>query len=433
MFNITLSFSQFGIQKTHFQLYDCQNESLKTKQLQRDKQPIHLVTTKIRQLLQFTQTISVIPRTLTQPNAAVYNDGLDNENYDLIIRLDDIIINEKTGNQYIAKELLGVGTFGSVYRCVKNNSNFAIKIIKNINAYNIQAMKEIKLIRFLNKKQEHQYIIKLIDYFLFKNHVCIVFPLLGFNLEELLQETKYQGLSLNMIKNILKQLISGLEFLHSLNWVHCDIKPENILFTDNTAKQIQIIDFGSASELNVNLYYYIQSLYYRAPEIILGYKKTCAIDMWSVGCVAAQLYLGYPLFQGTSSFDQLSKILGLISITNQELIQNSPKFNDYFIKENQNYVLKHLKKYENEQTLNLHDPGIQNITNIQELYLEFNKSSLRTIQEMATMEDFVDLLKKLLEFDPVLRITASQCLQHPFLRDFQFNINDILKQDLQYQ
>ncbi|CAD8141873.1 unnamed protein product [Paramecium octaurelia] len=52
---------------------------------------------------------------------------------------------------------------------------------------------------------------------------------------------------------------------------------------------------------------------------------------------------------------------------------------------------------------------------------------------MATMEDFLDLLKKLLEFDPALRITASQCLQHPFLRDFQFNINDILKQDLQYQ
>ncbi|CAD8052206.1 unnamed protein product [Paramecium sonneborni] len=433
MYNLTLSFSQFGIQKTPFQLYDCQNESLKTKNLQRDKQPIHLVTIKIRQLLQFTEMISVIPRILTQPNKAVYNDGLDNENYDLIVRLDDQIVNQKAQNIYIAKELLGVGTFGSVYRCVKDNSNFAIKIIKNINAYNLQAMKEIKLIRLLNKKKEHECIIKLIDYFLFKNHVCIVFPLLGFNLEELLQETKYQGLSLYMIKNILKQLISGLEFLHQLNWVHCDIKPENILFTDYKAKQIQIIDFGSASEVNVNLYYYIQSLYYRAPEIILGYKKTCAIDMWSVGCVAAQLYLGYPLFQGTSSFDQLQKILGLISINNQELISNSPKCNEYFMKDNQNYVIKNLKIYQNEFNLNLPDPGIQNITKIQELYLEFNKSSLRTIQEMATMEDFVDLLKKLLEFDPTERITASQSLQHPFLRDFQFNINDILKQDFQYQ
>ncbi|CAD8048480.1 unnamed protein product [Paramecium sonneborni] len=433
MYNLTLSFSQFGIQKTHFQLYDCQNESLKSKQLQRDKQPIHLVTIKIRQLLQFTEMISVIPRTLTQPNKAVYNDGLDNENYDLIVRLNDIIINQKAENKYIAKELLGVGTFGSVYRCVNNNSSFAIKIIKNINAYNLQAMKEIKLIRLLNKKMDHECIIKIIDYFLFKNHVCIVFPLLGFNLEELLSETKYQGLSLYMIKNILKQLISGLEFLHSLNWVHCDIKPENILFTDFKAKQIQIIDFGSASEVNVNLYYYIQSLYYRAPEIIIGYKKTCAIDMWSVGCVAAQLYLGYPLFQGTSSFDQLQKILGLISITNQELISNSPKCHEYFMNINQNYVLKNLKMYQNEFNLNLPEPGIQNITKIQELYLEFNKSSLRTIQEMATMEDFVDLLKKLLEFDPAERITASQCLQHPFLRDFQFNINDILKQDLQNQ
>ena len=70
-------------------------------------------------------------------NIAVYNDGLDNENYDLIVRLDDVIVNQKTDNQYIAKELLGVGTFGSVYRCVKYNSNFAIKIIKYINAFNI--------------------------------------------------------------------------------------------------------------------------------------------------------------------------------------------------------------------------------------------------------------------------------------------------------
>ncbi|CAD8043583.1 unnamed protein product [Paramecium primaurelia] len=130
--------------------------------------------------------------------------------------------------------------------------------------------------------------------------------------------------------------------------------------------------------------------------------------MWLVGCFATQLFLGYTFFQGTSSFDQLSNILEMISIqfitniiTNFQFIQHSPNVRIILL-QNQKLELKTLKMYEDEFNIDLLDPKILNIYNFQYLYQESNKSSLRTIQEMGTMEDLVDLLKKLLEFHSAL-------------------------------
>jgi len=80
--------------------------------------------------------------------------------------------------------------------------------------------------------------------------------------------------------------------------VHCDLKPENILLVDSWKSAIKIIDFGSGCFLGQQLYTYIQSRYYRAPEIILGVDYDCAIDMWSMACILFELFQGIPLFTG---------------------------------------------------------------------------------------------------------------------------------------
>ncbi len=85
--------------------------------------------------------------------------------------------------------------------------------------------------------------------------------------------------------------------------IHCDLKPENILLKQANKSGIKIIDFGSSCLWNQRIYTYIQSRFYRAPEIILGIPYTCAIDMWSFGCILAELYSGYPLFPGESETD----------------------------------------------------------------------------------------------------------------------------------
>ena len=99
-------------------------------------------------------------------------------------------------------------------------------------------------------------------------------------------------MELNLIKSIAKQILISMYFLQNNNISHCDLKPENIVINDSNNGSIKVIDFGSSCFDNEKLYEYIQSRYYRAPEVILGLGYNTQIDMWSFGCVLAELYNG---------------------------------------------------------------------------------------------------------------------------------------------
>ena len=94
-----------------------------------------------------------------------------------------------------------------------------------------------------------------------------------------------------------------------LNIIHCDLKPENILLKNKNKSAIKVIDFGTGCFAHSTYYTYIQSRYYRAPEIILGIPYTCAIDMWSFGCILVELFNGYPMFAGENEFELLAMIM----------------------------------------------------------------------------------------------------------------------------
>ena len=91
--------------------------------------------------------------------------------------------------------------------------------------------------------------------------------------------------------------------------IHCDLKPENILLRNANKSGLKIIDFGTGCFEGSQLYKYVQSRYYRAPEIILGVDYSCAIDMWSLGCILGELFLGFPLFPGEDEAEQLALIV----------------------------------------------------------------------------------------------------------------------------
>ena len=103
--------------------------------------------------------------------------------------------------------------------------------------------------------------------------------------------------------------------------IHCDMKPENILLRSSNKTGIKVIDFGSACYENQKIYTYIQSRYYRAPEIILGISYTTEIDMWSFACILVELYNGLPLFVGESEADQLASIMVYLDVPPLELIK----------------------------------------------------------------------------------------------------------------
>ena len=104
-----------------------------------------------------------------------------------------------------------------------------------------------------------------------------------------------------MIKQYCRELLKALAFLKERKVIHCDLKPENILLPkEKNQSGLRIIDLGSSCFHSERLYTYIQSRFYRAPEIILGLPYTTAIDIWSFGCIVAELFVGFPIFPGES-------------------------------------------------------------------------------------------------------------------------------------
>ena len=105
--------------------------------------------------------------------------------------------------------------------------------------------------------------------------------------------------------------------------IHCDLKPENILLKQHNKSGIKVIDFGSSCFQDERIYTYIQSRFYRAPEIILGISYTTAIDMWSFGCILAELCTGYPLFPGENEAEQLAYIMEIKGVPDDYILNVS--------------------------------------------------------------------------------------------------------------
>jgi dual specificity tyrosine-phosphorylation-regulated kinase 1 len=135
--------------------------------------------------------------------------------------------------------------------------------------------------------------------------------MLSLNLYELLKNTQFDGVSLNLIRKFAKQILRALQFLagRNVDVIHCDLKPENILLRHPKRSGIKVIDFGSSCRSNNQMYSYIQSRFYRSPEVLLGLPYTVAIDVWSLGCILVEMHTGEPLFSGSDQFDQMRKIV----------------------------------------------------------------------------------------------------------------------------
>lgn len=271
---------------------------------------------------EFSYSDSLNPkRFLTSPAVPVHNNGLDNANSDLILYVNMELVNEKSYRRYIVEEILGQGTFGQVAKCrdVETDNYVAVKVIKNQPAFYQQSLTEVSLLSTLNRTfdpHDEHHIVRMLDFFACKNHLCISFEMLGQNLYELLRQNSLRGLQMKLVRSFSKQILDALIVTKGAGIIHCDLKPENILVTQNakTDTEVKVIDFGSACMEGKTIYSYIQSRYYRSPEVILGYPYTTAIDMWSFGCIVAEMYIGIPLFLGASEYDVLRRMIEIVGV-----------------------------------------------------------------------------------------------------------------------
>ena len=150
------------------------------------------------------------------------------------------------------------------------------------------------------------------------------------NLYEFIKAHEFRGFSLKLIRRFTKQLISTLVLLHSKKVIHCDLKPENILLVHPLHSEIRVIDFGSSCFEHEKVYTYIQSRFYRSPEVILGMSYGMPIDMWSLGCILAELYTGYPIFPGENEQEQLACIMEVFGPPEKHLIDKSTRKKLFF-------------------------------------------------------------------------------------------------------
>ncbi|VDM04813.1 unnamed protein product [Schistocephalus solidus] len=147
----------------------------------------------------------------------------------------------------------------------------------------------------LCKKEEavdEQNIAKFYESFSWKGNICFVFELLCVNLYQIISRNNFQGLPCMTVKKMCACILTCLTFLHKHQIIHCDLKPENILIVHPGYPLVKVIDFGSSCHVGQSLYTYIQSRFYRAPEVILGMEYDTAIDIWSFGCITMELLTG---------------------------------------------------------------------------------------------------------------------------------------------
>ena len=209
--------------------------------------PLFGLTTEILQTyVQCNPKFKVIDRLpqriLTNPSEGVHNNGLDNEDRNLICRVHDKILCDN--DVYTILDLLGTGTFGQVFKCQKDGTKqqVAIKIIKNQTAYYNQGLLEIKIARLLNNTfdpNDEHHLVRLIDYFEFKNHICVVFELLSMSLLDILTQNQFRGLPLSVVQRFTRQILSALVVMEEAKIIHCDLKPENILLAPPKTQQKQ--------------------------------------------------------------------------------------------------------------------------------------------------------------------------------------------------
>ncbi|XP_050304693.1 serine/threonine-protein kinase Doa isoform X2 [Anthonomus grandis grandis] len=332
----------------------------------------------------------------------------DDEEGHLIYRSGDIL-----QDRYKVLGTLGEGTFGKVVKVkdLEMDHSMALKIIKNVEKYREAAKLEINVLEKLSDKDPDSMhlCVKMLDWFDYHGHMCIAFEMLGLSVFDFLKDNNYQPYPLEQVRHIGYQLCYSVKFLHDNKLTHTDLKPENILFVDsdfdlvyNSKKRrdvkrvkrtdVKLIDFGSATFDHEHHSTIVSTRHYRAPEVILelGWSQPC--DVWSIGCILFELYLGITLFQTHDNREHLAMMQRILGEIPQRMARKTKT----------KYFYKGRLDWDEKSSAGR--------------YVRDNcKPLLRYKQADDPDHNYLfDLIFKMLDYDPSERITLKEALKHPF-------------------
>eukprot|EP00286_Rhodomonas_abbreviata_P020318 CAMPEP_0181304728 /NCGR_PEP_ID=MMETSP1101-20121128/9317_1 /TAXON_ID=46948 /ORGANISM="Rhodomonas abbreviata, Strain Caron Lab Isolate" /LENGTH=579 /DNA_ID=CAMNT_0023410529 /DNA_START=616 /DNA_END=2355 /DNA_ORIENTATION=+ len=364
-----------------------------------------------------------------------YNNGHDDDHGDYIIRPGDMV----NGRYEIARRpngsspLLGKGSFGQVVyaldRKVVPNKEVAVKIIKNHRHWHEQAKCEIDLLKRFTQMQpvpdrgdwvDYANVVRLVDDFVFHSHCCLVFELLPFTLYDLLKISRFRGVSLVLVSRFAQNLMRTLDCLRhpDVDVIHCDLKPENVMLCKHDDHRVKVIDFGSSCSSKRQPFTYIQSRFYRSPEVLLCRPYSHAIDMWSLGCILVEMHTGQPLFNGKNEAEQMRKIVEVLGMPPTHMIAGAgakSKVKDLFVLEGGVYKLNPDKASSSSSSSS--DGKKRRESGSRDLKTIIRKPTPQpmSVEQERDYDLFEDLLRMMLHFDPAKRVTPKDALSHPFL------------------
>ena len=326
---------------------------------------------------------------------------------------------ELIAGRYSYEKELGDAAFSTAVQCfdIKEKRLVCIKIIKNNKDYFDQSIDEIKLLRYINANgdPDAKCFLRVYDYFYYKEHLMIVSELLKDNLYDfykyLTDHNNTEYFTVERIQKLTKQVLICLDFIHDLKIIHCDLKPENILMKSITDATCKVIDFGSSCFVHDHLSAYIQSRSYRAPEVILGCRYDYKIDMWSLGCILAEIYTGNVLFQNDSIQSMLARIIGICGPIPNWMYEKGKLVNDFFTKEKLLYMEPNAT--DNNESVNQTSPQERG----KKVHILVPKRSSLRKRIRTNNEQFFNFLSGLLKIDPNDRLSAKEALNHPFIKN----------------
>jgi len=280
-------------------------------------------------------------------------------------------------------EKLGEGTYGIVYKArdVNTGDTLALKKIRldaEDEGIPSTAIREISLL----KQLQHPNIVRLYDVILTDQKLTLVFEFLDQDLKKYLDSFGDSGLDAPTTKSFLWQLLQGISHCHENRVLHRDLKPQNLLI--NRDGELKLADFGLARSFGIPVRSYtheVVTLWYRSPEVLLGSRHySTPIDLWSVGCIFAEIASGRPLFPGRNEKDQLLRIFKVLG---------TPTMNGW--------------------------PGMVALPKYQQNYPMYKRHNLG--KTISLNQIGLDLLEEFLRYDPEKRITAKKAIEHPYFKE----------------
>lgn len=296
-------------------------------------------------------------------------------------------------DRYYKTMKVGQGAYGTVYQAKDNRTGETvalkeIRIDSHQEGVPAAAIREVSLLKVLR----HKNIVKLLDVCQTEVHLILVFEYIDQDLRKYLDHYESTGLDQRTIQRFLRDLLTAMDFCHDQDVLHRDIKPQNLLISRN--KDLKVADFGLGRSFGIpikNLSHEVVTLWYRSPDVLLGSRQYgTTVDMWSVGCVFAEMVTCSPLFPGKNDAEQLLLIFKFLGSPNVEVW---PSMNSYPNSTNM------LSKVEFRENLK---PACESV---------FSTPAYERIGPQG-----IDLLRRMLKYEPSQRISAKEALNHPYMQ-----------------